>query len=387
MINCFSFAPKNSIPALVSKICNYLSEHPGWSREELEDQIKQYIGQIGVESFNGRSGAVVLSKEDVNNLKITSAYFADDNENIDELDLLELYNQGVRFVFTNYNSVTSGYDLAFALEYFSDYSDVVYHPMATGSGGGNIVSVNGKTGIVKLSLSDILGDSGAQVKLCTAMEFTSNTTATWNAYYEDGYRIVGVVNSDSTAIDYIYLLKQDENNHQPIGLSTGASDAYTPTNPPPYPVTKVNGDTGKVFTLRVDPSDPGIPTDTPASINATTLNGKGAEYYATAGSVKFEDLPVYIDTSIVTNGNTLAYCVGDIVVVNVNVNFTLNNTPANSVLVSGLPISKRSAYAALSLSDGSAVRMRIHENKDCVTTDGVINVKGWSNGQIVYIKK
>lgn len=103
--------------------------------------------------------------------------------------------------------------------------------------------------------------------------------------------------------------------------------------------------------------------------------------------VLFKDLPVYTDTSIFTNGSTMAYCVGDIVVVNVNVNFLLNSTPTNSMLVSGLPISKRAAYAALCLSDGSAVRMRIHENKDCVTTDGVVNVKGWSNGQIVYIKK
>lgn len=286
LTNCFRFAPRDSVPGLIAKICKYLKDHPGWSDEELEEQIKQFIGQTGVESFNGRTGAVELNEDDVNNLKIASAYFAEGDETIDELDLVTLYNQGVRFVFTNWNSVTSGYDLAFVLDYFSGSNGVVFYPMATGSGGGgNIISVNGKTGIVELSLSDILGDSGAQVKLCTAMEFTSNTLVTWNEYYEDGYRIVGVVNSDSTAIDYLYLLKQDENNHQPIGLSTGASGAYTPTNPPPYPVTKVNGDTGEVFTLRVDPSDPGIPTDTPAPINATTLNGKGAEYYATARSV------------------------------------------------------------------------------------------------------
>lgn len=248
--NCFRFAPRDSIPGLIAKICKYLKDHPGWSEAELEEQIKKFISATGVESFNGRTGTVTLNKNDVNNLKIASAYFAEGNESIDRLDLVSLYNQGVRFVFTDFNSATSGYNLAFVLDYFSGSGDVVYYPMSTGSGGGgNIVSVNGKTGVVELSLADIIGTSGVQVKLCTETEFTSATTATWNAYYNEGYRIIGVVNSSSTAIDYIYILKQDGNNHTPIGLSTGASDAYTPTNPPPYPVTSVNGKTGVVTGL------------------------------------------------------------------------------------------------------------------------------------------
>ena len=147
--NCFRFAPRDSIPGLIAKICKYLKDHPGWSEEELEDQIKKFISATGVESFNGRTGTVTLDKNDVNNLKIASAYFAEGGESIDSLDLVSLYNQGVRFVFTDFNSVTSGYNLTFALEYFSGSGNVVYYPMYTGSGGGgNIVSVNGKTGDV-----------------------------------------------------------------------------------------------------------------------------------------------------------------------------------------------------------------------------------------------
>lgn len=292
LTNCFRFAPRDSVPGLIAKICKYLKDHPGWSEEELEEQIKQFIGQTGVESFNGRTGAVVLNEDDVNNLKIASAYFAEGNETIDELDLVSLYNQGVRFVFTNWNSVTSGYDLTFVLDYFSGSNDVVYYPMATGSGGGgDIISVNGKTGVVELSLSDILGDSGAQVKLCTATEFTSTTAATWNAYYEDGYRIVGVVNSNATAIDYIYLLKQDENNHQPIGLSAGASNAYTPSNPPPYPVTSVNGKTGDVTGLYGAENPPPYPV--------TSVNGKTG---AIIGLYSAENPPPYPVKSV--NGKT-----------------------------------------------------------------------------------
>ena len=237
--NCFRFAPRDSIPGLIAKICKYLKDHPGWSEEELEDQIKKFISATGVESFNGRTGTVTLDKNDVNNLKIASAYFAEGDESIDSLDLVSLYNQGVRFVFTDFNSVTSGYNLAFVLDYFSGSGDVVYYPMSTGSGGGNIVSVNGKTGVVQLSLADVVGTSSVQVKICTAEEFNGTATTTWNAYYNEGYRIVGVVNSSATAIEYIYLLKQDENNHTPIGLSSGDSNVYTPTNPPSYSVISV----------------------------------------------------------------------------------------------------------------------------------------------------
>ena len=260
--NCFRFAPRDSIPGLIAKICKYLKDHPGWSEEELEEQIKKFISATGVESFDGRTGTVTLDKNDVNNLKIASAYFAEGDESIDSLDLVSLYNQGVRFVFTDFNSVTSGYNLAFVLDYLSGSGDVVYYPMSTGSGGsGNIVSVNGKTGVVELSLADIIGTSGVQVKLCTETEFASANMATWNAYYNEGYRIIGVVNSSSTAIDYIYLLKQDGNNHTPIGLSTGASDAYTPANPPPYPVTSVNGKTGVVTGLYDQNNQPPYPVN------------------------------------------------------------------------------------------------------------------------------
>ena len=289
---CFSFSPIDSIPGLISKICKYLKDHPGWSEKELEEQIKKFISSTGVESFNGRTGTVTLDKNDVTNLKIASSYFAEGNESIDSLDLVSLYNQGVRFVFTDFNSVTSGYNLAFVLDYFSGSGDVVYYPMSTGSGGGgNIVSVNGKTGVVQLSLADIVGTSGVQVKLCTAAEFASATTSTWNAYYNEGYRIIGVVNSSSTAIDYIYILKQDGNNHTPIGLSTGTSDAYTPSNPPPYPVTSVNGKTGSVTGLYSAENPPNYPV--------TSVNGKTGNV---TGLYSAENPPNYPVTSV--NGKT-----------------------------------------------------------------------------------
>lgn len=297
--NCFRFAPRDSIPGLITKICRYLKDHPGWSEEELEDQIKKFVSATGVESFNGRTGSVTLDENDVNNLKIAGAYFAGNDETINSLNLLSLYNEGVRFVFTDFNNVTSGYNLAFVLEYSEATNEVRYYPMATGSGGGgNIVSVNGKTGVVELTLSDVIGDSSAQVKLCTAEEFASTATEMWNAYYNEGYRIVGVANSTANAIDSIYILKQNENDHTPIGLSAGASNAYTPDNPPPYPVDSVNDKTGEVELKVVDVSN-GNSSDKNAYLfvdeledypdvaasDSNKLGGKVPSYYATAEEV------------------------------------------------------------------------------------------------------
>ena len=301
--NCFRFAPRDSIPGLITKICKYLKDHPGWSEEELEDQIKKFVAATGVESFNGRTGSVTLDENDVNKLKIAQAYFASADETINDLNLVSLYGRGVRFVFTDFNAVTSGYNLAFVLDYVGDTGEVKYYPMSTGSGGGggNIVSVNGKTGIVELTLSDIIGNSGVQVKLCTATEFSSATTETWNGYYNEGYRIVGVANSGGTAMDSIYILKQDEDNHTPIGLSAGASNAYTPDNPPPYPVESVNGKTGAVSVKVVDVSN-GNSSDENAYLfideledypdvaasNSDKLGGQLPAYYATAA--EFDNL-------------------------------------------------------------------------------------------------
>lgn len=205
MPNCFRFAPRDSLPSIVAKICRYLKEHPGWSTEELTEEIKKYI-----------TGGVA-----------------------------------------------------------------------------GVASVNGKTGIVTLDLADVLMDNSAQVKLCTATEFTANTLKTWNAYYKNGYRVVAVVNDDSTAVDFLYVLKQDVDNHQPIMLNVGGGsdpNAYSPTNPPPYPVTSVNEKTGAVTVdeiyigdtapsgdqeLWIDPNEnPYIPSG-----DATTLNGKPGKYY------------------------------------------------------------------------------------------------------------
>lgn len=153
--NCYRFSPRDSLSGAVAQIADYLSKHPGWNETELRAFIDGLISHTGVESFNGRTGVVTLDKNDVNNLNIASAYFAKGDESIDSLNLVSLYNNGVRFVFADFNNETKSYNLSFVLDY-SDSGNVVYYPISADSiAGDNVISVNGKTGKVELKVVDV----------------------------------------------------------------------------------------------------------------------------------------------------------------------------------------------------------------------------------------
>lgn len=152
--------------------------------------------------------------------------------------------------------------------------------------------------IANLTLPDILGSSNAQTQIMTNAAFSAITESQWTDFYNNGFRVVGVVNPDFTSVTNIYL--QDSNSpHKPIPLAasggggdvqsvngkagavilTGedinlsaadatkistaiqnvegdaadalaeAREAYSATNPPPYPLLSLDGRTGHVQTL------------------------------------------------------------------------------------------------------------------------------------------
>lgn len=292
LTNCFRFAPRDSVPGLIAKICKYLKEHPGWSEEELEEQIKQIIGQNSVESFNGRTGDVILNDEDVNNLKIASAYFAEDDETIDDLNLKDLYNNGVRFVFTNWNSLTSAYDLAFVLEYVGGSDSVVYYPMATGSGGGSVISVNGKTGVVT-GLYD--AENPPPYPVTSVNGGVGNVKIT----SFDGVNNKIVMNDGSITIGLRFLL--DKVYKAGLRFNTGlplkngyyqlevvneyenrTSPVYTAYNPPPYPVTSVNGETGAVTGLYSAKTPPPYPVTSVNNRNGAVKGLANSNFYTSS---------------------------------------------------------------------------------------------------------
>lgn len=249
--NCYRFSPRDSLSGAVAQIADYLSKHPGWNETELRAFVDGLISSAGVETFNGRSGNVTLNKDDVNNLLIANCYFAEADETIESIDVLALYKLGIRIIFTQYSSEVDGYTLAYGIEYYPATDTAKAYLFSSGSGGaGAVVSVNGKTGTVVLKASDILMNNGDSVE-----NAVSNTKAIANA-------------------------------------------AYSPDNPPPYPVNSVNSKTGSVMLKVVDVSN-GDSVDDNAYIfidetenypdiiapDSNKLGGQIPSYYATAESV------------------------------------------------------------------------------------------------------
>lgn len=92
-----------------------------------------------------------------------------------------------------------------------------------------------------------------------------------------------------------------------VTIEGGTGDAYSPDNPPPYPVTSVNGKTGAV-TIDVDTSGLYSPTN-PPPYPVTSVNGKTG---AVTGLYDASNPPPYPVTSV--NGKTGAVAVSGITV-------------------------------------------------------------------------
>ena len=230
--NCYRFSPRDSLSGAVAQIADYLSKHPGWNETELRAFVDGLISSAGVETFNGRSGNVTLNKDDVNNLLIANCYFAEADETIESIDVLALYKLGIRIVFTQYSSEVGGYTLAYGIEYYPTTDTAKAYLFSSGSGGvGAVVSVNGKTGTVVLKASDILMNNGDSVE-----DAVSNAKAIANAAYSPN-------NPPSYPVTSV---------NGKTGTVTGL---YDENNPPPYPVNSVNSKTGSVLLKVVDVSN------------------------------------------------------------------------------------------------------------------------------------
>lgn len=167
-----------------------------------------------------------------------------------------------------------------------------------------------KQNIADLDLSHVLAGSSAQIQLMQQNTFNSITDSQWTAFYDSGFRVVGIVDSGYTEIQALYLQSTNP-PHKPIPIKkeivgSGVSsvngksgsvvltgddiavsdtditkigkklntldqeimvigervdESYSATNTPPYPVTSVNGQTGAVV----------IPTGGGSAITTKTL--------------------------------------------------------------------------------------------------------------------
>ena len=340
--NCYRFSPRDSLSGAVAQIADYLSKHPGWNETELRAFVEGLISSAGVETFNGRSGNVTLNKDDVNNLLIANCYFAEADETIESIDVLALYKLGIRIVFTQYSSEVDGYTLAYGIEYYPTTDSAKAYLFSSGSGGvGSVVSVNGKTGTVVLKASDILMNNGDSVEYAV-----SNAKAIANAAYSP-----------------------DNPPNYPVTSVNGKTGAITGMygidNPPPYPVNSVNSKTGSVMLKVVDVSN-GNSTDENAYMfidesddypdviasDSSKLGGQLPSYYASAedvsklnkmthGTIEITDLVQQSEY----NHFTLEK-VGNIVqlVFDVRLDVSKNFEIYNNNVIAKLPINFRPAY-------------------------------------------
>lgn len=232
-----------------------------------------------------------------------------------------------------------------------------------------------KQNIADLDLSHVLDGSSAQIQLMHQNTFNSITDSQWAAFYDSGFRVVGIADSGYTEIQALYL--QDTNPpHNPIpikkeaggsGVSsvngksgtvilTGsdikindASDstiaetsialnekitnvaatagkAYSPTNTPPYPVTSVNGQTGavviptggegaittKTLTLTYDvdyggftfPSDSGVTKENFLNLIVTGFSESGFPANYLYSFIIHDEIPHIHIYGVYINGNT-----------------------------------------------------------------------------------
>ena len=203
-----------------------------------------------------------------------------------------------------------------------------------------------KQNIADLDLSHVLAGSSAQIQLMQQNTFNSITDSQWAAFYDSGFRVVGIVDAGYTEIQALYLQSTNP-PHKPIPIKkeivgSGVSsvngksgtvvltgddiavsgtiitniatkintfdqeiiaigervdETYSPSNPPPYPVTSVNGQTGAVtiptggggaittknltLTYNIDyggftfPSDSGVTQDNFLNLIVTWFSGSG----------------------------------------------------------------------------------------------------------------
>lgn len=152
-----------------------------------------------------------------------------------------------------------------------------------------------KQNIADLDLSHVLAGSSAQIQLMQQNTFNSIKDSQWTAFYDSGFRVVGIVDAGYTEIQALYLqntnpphkpipikkeivgsgvssvngksgsvvltgddiavsaasdikigAKLDDIDGEIMNVTATAKEAYSPTNTPPYPVTSVNGQTGSV---------------------------------------------------------------------------------------------------------------------------------------------
>lgn len=129
-----------------------------------------------------------------------------------------------------------------------------------------VQSVNGKTGAVSLSASDVGARPSAWMPSATdvgALPSTTKIPAKTSELTNDSGFITGYTETDPTVPSWAKASSKPSYSKSEVGLGNVDNvKQYSASNPPPYPVTSVNGKTGAVSL-----SIPTVPTKVSAFTN------------------------------------------------------------------------------------------------------------------------
>jgi hypothetical protein len=160
-----------------------------------------------------------------------------------------------------------------------------------------VQSVNGKTGSVSLTATDVKArpdtwmPSASDVGALPSTTVIPTVPTKLSAFTNDSGFITGYTETDPTVPAWAKAANKPSYSKSEVGLGNVDNvKQYSASNPPPYPVTSVNGKTGAV-TLTI----PTVPTKVSAFTNDA---GYLTEHQDISGKLDASELPTAINTAL-----------------------------------------------------------------------------------------
>ncbi len=311
-VDLSGYAQKSELPTKVSQLQNdagYLTSVPDeyaktadiptkpsdiGAQPEGDYALRSEIPSVPVKSVNGKTGAVSLTATDVKARPDSWMPTASDVGALPSSTVIPTVPTKVS-AFTN----DAGY--------LTEHQDLSEYAKKTEIPSVPVKSVNGKTGAVSLTASDV----GA----LPSTTVIPTVPTKLSAFTNDSGFITGYTETDPTVPAWAKASTKPSYSKSEVGLGNVDNvKQYSASNPPPYPVTSVNGKTGAV-TLTI----PTVPTKVSAFTNDAgyltqhqDISGKADKTGLTLGIYTDGLVYLFVDGAPVGTGIELPTGGGDV---------------------------------------------------------------------------
>lgn len=319
-VDLSGYAQKSELPTKVSQLQNdkgYLTAVPdGYAKtedipkspadigaqSEGDYALRSEIPSVPVKSVNGKTGAVSLTASDVKARPDSWMPTASEVGALPSSTVIPTVPTKVSEFTNDAGYLTEHQDL-------SEYAKKTEIPAVP------VKSVNGKTGAVSLTASDVKArpdtwmPSASDVGALPSTTVIPTVPTKLSAFTNDSGFITGYTETDPTVPAWAKQSTKPSYSKSEVGLGNVDNvKQYSASNPPPYPVTSVNGKTGAVT---LDASAVGaLPASTtiPTKVSQLT-NDKGylTEHQDISGKLDASALPTAINSALAQAKMTLGY--------------------------------------------------------------------------------